>query len=167
LLLTNSGATLGVPKISRIEGCINDGVAAFINLRDAVNPQFLYFFWSTQTTHLRAWVDLGAQPNLNTQIIGGWPIALPPRLEQDSVVDRITNEAAAVTRTVSRAQKEIDLLREYRTRLIADVVTGKLDVRGVELPPLDDNETSDDIADVEDTADEEMTAIEEDANAGD
>ncbi len=40
----------------------------------------------------------------------------------------ITSRAAEV------AGREIDLVREYRTRLIADVVTGRLDVRGVELP---------------------------------
>jgi type I restriction enzyme S subunit len=39
---------------------------------------------------------------------------------------------------IARAQRQIDLVREYRTRLIADVVTGKLDVRGVPLPDLDE-----------------------------
>ena len=45
----------------------------------------------------------------------------------------------------SRTQREIDLLREYRTRLIADVVTGKLDVReaAARLPDeVDDSETA-------------------------
>jgi hypothetical protein len=46
---------------------------------------------------------------------------------------------------VGRVRREIDLLREYRTRLIADVVTGKLDVRGVELPVLDEAETLEDV----------------------
>lgn len=47
-------------------------------------------------------------------------------------------------------RRAIDLLREYRTRLIADVVTGKLDVRGVELPTLDEAESVED----SDTGDE-------------
>ncbi len=40
---------------------------------------------------------------------------------------------------IAQAQSEIDLLREYRTRLIADVVTGKLDVRqaATSLPEID------------------------------
>jgi hypothetical protein len=41
-------------------------------------------------------------------------------------------------------QREIDLLREYRTRLIADVVSGKLDVRGVELSAIDEAEALED-----------------------
>jgi type I restriction enzyme S subunit len=134
LLLTNSGATLGVPKISLIQGCINDGVAALLRLR--ANKEFLYFYLGTQTNHLKAWVDLGAQPNLNTQIIGGWPVVLPPVDEQVQIVEYIKRETAVIAEPIEKAQQEILLLHEYRTRLIADVVTGKLDVReaAVRLP---------------------------------
>ena len=53
----------------------------------------------------------------------------PPVTEQESVVDFLDNASRQVDQTVSTAKNEINLLREYRTRLIADVVTGKLDVR--------------------------------------
>lgn len=136
LLLTNSGATLGIPKISHIQGCINDGVAAFLKLRARVNKEFLYFYWLTQTAHLKAWVDLGAQPNLNTQIIGSWPVPIPTIDEQEVIVQYIRQETVLFTDATERANCEISLLREYRTRLIADVVTGKRDVREAakELP---------------------------------
>lgn len=45
------------------------------------------------------------------------------------MVDFLDNASRQVDQTVSTAKNEINLLREYRTRLIADVVTGKLDVR--------------------------------------
>ncbi len=46
------------------------------------------------------------------------------------IVERFTGaEAAELERAISRLEREIELLREYRTRLVADVVTGKLDVR--------------------------------------
>jgi len=63
---------------------------------------------------------------------------------------------------IDRAQREIDLSREYRARLIADVVTGKLDVRGVELPALDGTALLDDFDDSEDVADlaEEIGEVE-------
>ena len=52
-----------------------------------------------------------------------------------------SNDATADidTTTIERSRREIDLFREYRTRLIADVVTGKLDVRGAAdgLPEVD------------------------------
>lgn len=53
----------------------------------------------------------------------------PPVEEQIQIVQDLSAECAEVDLTISRTQHEIDLIREYRTRLIADVVTGKLDVR--------------------------------------
>ena len=41
----------------------------------------------------------------------------------------MTTVTAGIDAAISRARRQIELLREYRTRLIADVVTGKLDVR--------------------------------------
>ena len=68
---------------------------------------------------------------------------------------------------VARARREIDPLREYRTRLIADVVTGKLDVRGVDLPPLDDDGTLDEIDAVDDGDAEEPLEPGEDDDGAD
>ena len=41
----------------------------------------------------------------------------------------MTTVTAGIDAAITRARRRIELLREYRTRLIADVVTGKLDVR--------------------------------------
>ena len=56
--------------------------------------------------------------------------------EQKEIVAHIGTESAPLNVAISRLEREIDLLREYRTRLVADVVTGKLDVReaSVRLP---------------------------------
>ena len=64
---------------------------------------------------------------------------------------------------ISRLEREIELLREYRTRLVADVVTGKLDVReaAARLPdeaPLDTVEDDTDLSDETEAADEEAAA---------
>jgi type I restriction enzyme, S subunit len=110
LLLTNSGATLGIPKITAIEGCINDGVAAFLNIRPSIRKEFFYFYLGTQTAHLKAWVDLGAQPNLNTQIIGGWPVPLPPVNEQLEIVQHIQKALPELDSAAHKANQEISLL---------------------------------------------------------
>ena len=56
---------------------------------------------------------------------------------------------ATIDCSISRAQRQIDLLREYRTRLIADVVTGKLDVReaAAALPEVDPRAVEDELGD--------------------
>ena len=56
-------------------------------------------------------------------------IPIPPSEEQARIVDFVKVETMQISQAIDRARSEISLLREYRTRLIADVVTGKLDVR--------------------------------------
>lgn len=56
-------------------------------------------------------------------------LPLIPLPEQRAIADYIATTTANINREAARLEREIDLIREYRTRLIADVVTGKLDVR--------------------------------------
>ncbi len=82
---------------------------------------------------------------LNTTTIANLKIATPPLPEQRSLLVGIRDRTQIVTSAITRAEREIELLEEYRTRLIADVVTGKLDVREAaaglpEVDPLADDE---------------------------
>jgi len=54
---------------------------------------------------------------------------LPPTGERAEVVKHVQERLRTSDEAADRARSEIGLLKEYRTRLIADVVTGKLDVR--------------------------------------
>ncbi len=97
-------------------------------------------------------------------------IAIPPEAEQAAIVEHLDNRTAAVDTAISHTQHQIDLLSEYRTRLISDVVTGKLDVReaAAKLPEVDPLETEDDSEEaLEPTAElaEEFEAIAEGASA--
>ena len=67
------------------------------------------------------------------------PVALPPLEEQSTLLVSLSEITASLCRAIGRQHVEIELLREYRVRLIADVVTGKLDVRGAAagLPEVD------------------------------
>jgi type I restriction enzyme S subunit len=51
--------------------------------------------------------------------------------EQRAIATAITNAASGISSNIERVTRQLDLIREYRNRLIADVVTGKLDVREV------------------------------------
>ena len=64
----------------------------------------------------------------------------PPVAEQESLVNFLDVSLKQVDQVISTALREISLIREYRTRLISDVVTGKLDVRGVTLPAAEEAE---------------------------
>jgi type I restriction enzyme S subunit len=94
-------------------------------------------------------------------------IVVAPPDEQTAIVNRMNEETAPLRAVITRTEREIALLREYRTRLIADVVTGKLDVREAarHLPAeveeteasLEAEDLADD-ADMPDISEEEISA---------
>ena len=66
-------------------------------------------------------------------------VALPPVREQQEVLTHLDRALESLSKAIDDANRQIDLHREYWTRLIADVVTGKLDVReaAAALPEVD------------------------------
>ena len=68
-------------------------------------------------------------PHLSPEQIKGFTVALPGLGEQDQILKALAPAIRAAQRAEDRATRQIEHMKEYRTRLIADVVTGKLDVR--------------------------------------
>lgn len=94
-----------------------------------VLPKFLYFiattipydYYSTKT----------ALPSMTQTILGNHKTTLPSMEIQKAIINYVERECAIFNKTIDKAKHEIVLLKEYRTRLTADVVTGKVDVREV------------------------------------
>lgn len=82
---------------------------------------------------VRRYIEIEANGSTVGHLRLGQVSALPllwcPREEQKRIVARVASESGPLNHATSRLEREIELLREYRTRLVADVVTGKLDVR--------------------------------------
>ncbi|MBX7057941.1 MAG: restriction endonuclease subunit S [Leptospirales bacterium] len=130
LVLTNSGATLGVPKILGLGGCANDGVVAFLNIDRGASIEFLFYYLASLTRTFREMIRQGSgQPNLNTEIVKATWVPLPPLVEQMKIVAHVKTGASRVHALGSKVRQSIDLLREYRTAVISAAVTGKIDVR--------------------------------------
>jgi len=102
-----------------------------------------------------------AQPGIYLDFVANIPVPVPPTIaEQVSIHGSLQRELSPIGTAISRLEREIELLREHRTRLVADVVTGKLDVREavVRLPdetPPDTAEDATDLSDETESADEE------------
>lgn len=127
LILSNSGATLGVPRITLIKGAINDGSVAFLDL--SMERELLYYFFITHTKIYRDEAAGSGQPNLNTDLVKSTPIAVPPPNEQMGIISFIDEQIKLSEKTIANTNIEINLLKEYKTALISEVVTGKVDVR--------------------------------------
>ena len=90
VLLTNSGATLGVPAICQFKTTFNDGIAAFIHLSDHVFDEYLHFYLHSKTKWFLDIASRGqGQPNLNTDIIRACWFPLPPMSEQKEIVSEV------------------------------------------------------------------------------
>jgi len=90
-------------------------------------------------------------------------LCVPPIDEQRQLVKFVLSETKQISETIASTEREISLLLEYRTRLIADVVTGKIDVRAAAAQlPDDDGELSDlSSADESELIEEEEVALTE------
>jgi type I restriction enzyme S subunit len=77
-----------------------------------------------------------AMPKVNREALANFLIWYPDLTEQEQILRFIVQETEPLTRELGRIEQEIELLREYRMRLTADIVTGQLDVRAVKTPDL-------------------------------
>ena len=109
------------------------------------------------------WISGAAQPKLTQDRLMSIALAIPPRDEQDQIIANVQEKTVSLRHAIDAAHREINLLREYRTRLIADVVTGKLDVRDVKVP---DDETDVPPEELENIDDVEATDESDDAAEG-
>jgi type I restriction enzyme, S subunit len=116
---------------------------------------------------VRTYIEVEANGSTVGHLRLGHVSALPllwcPVEEQRKIVGHVGTESAPLNATISRFEREIELLREYRARLVADVVTGKLDVREAAqgLPEEAEPDTAEEPADWSDEAepsDEEAAA---------
>jgi type I restriction enzyme S subunit len=82
-----------------------------------------------ETLNYQPWISGAAQPKLTKDRIMGIAIAVAPSSEQAAIVNYFTEKTAPLRAAIARTEREIALMQEYRTRLTADIVTGKLDVR--------------------------------------
>jgi len=67
--------------------------------------------------------------NIGAEKYSNFAFALPSLEEQSRIIEYIHNETDRINSIISKSEKEIELLQEYRTALISEVVTGKIDVR--------------------------------------
>ncbi len=130
--------------------------------KDEYDGQFLVHMIYAGPPRLR--IQLASQGStvghFNMDDIGWMKVLVPPLQEQRQIVEAIARGTQDLAAAIGKAEREIKLLREYRTRLISDVVTGKLDVRDAaaglpeEIDFLVNEEPVDEIEDLEHEDDE-------------
>ena len=135
VLFAGSGETLdeiGKSAVNLIDGeAYCGGDVILFRTKKANNPSFMgYACDSLPAISQKAQMGRGitVMHIYSSQLKYLW-LALPPVHEQEAIVAYLSTAVGNVDTATSAARRQIELLREYRTRLISDVVTGKLDVR--------------------------------------
>ena len=124
-----------------LESDFGFGTTELIVLRPskAIDGAFLHFLTSTRQFLLlgaRHMTGAAGQQRIPSDFVKNYPISLPPISEQLEILEHIQKKSAEINQAITRAQREIELMREYRARLISNVVTGQVDVRCIEAPEL-------------------------------
>lgn len=162
LVVAMYGATIGKTGILGGDACTNQACCVLARPVPYANVSFMQLIVQTAKPHLVRAAYGGGQPNINAEVVRALRVPLPSFEEQGQIVASAEDATAKVNATIQRLEREIDLLREYRMRLVADVVTGKFDVReaaarlpeesNVDLPDVpadefDESERTDEEAD--------------------
>ena len=125
LMLSNSGATLGVPKVCRIRTTFNDGIAAFLGL-DENDLLYHYYFWASKTLELRAINQGAAQPNLNTSLIEETFIPLCSKEEMQIVEMDIGRSLSICDQLVVEVNNHLLKTRALRQSILKKAFAGQL-----------------------------------------
>ena len=131
-------------------------VGEFLVLRDFSNevmPEFMEIkLRSAQIIDLINSSTFGAKmPRADWKFIGNVLFSYPKLYEQKAIINKLIDEIRQRDRLIEKAEREIELIQEYRTRLISDVVTGKVDVRKIKVVDVADEELADDLSSAEET----------------
>lgn len=133
VLFVIAGATLG--KIATVDAEVlpanTNQAVAFVRPNDRVEANYLALWLQSARIKELTWLNAvqSAQPNLSMADLGAFVIPLPCIEEQRAILTVLETQVSIFDGAIIKIVREISFLREYRTRLIADVVTGKLDIR--------------------------------------
>ena len=127
-LVMTIAANIGDVAVLNFPACFPDSIVGFVP-RSEVERDYLYYAFLAMKPDLLREAPVNTQGNLNIDRVGSRETPLPPVAEQRAIVQKIEERALSMNIVTARARRQIALLQEYRTILIANVVTGKLDVR--------------------------------------
>jgi len=132
-LLVSEGGEVGRTCIwnEEIPECYIQNSVNRVRFYEKLVPRyFLYLFLIYgHKGHFDAVVSRVSIAHLTKEKLIDISFIVPPFDEQEEIVNFIEKETARIDSIISKSEKEIELLQEYRTALISEVVTGKIDVR--------------------------------------
>ncbi|MEZ0385228.1 restriction endonuclease subunit S [Mycobacterium sp. pW045] len=116
-----------------IAPCIHQNHVFAVRCTDDLDGSFLVYLLDTAVARNYFFMTAKKTTNLastNSTTLGRFYFSLPPRGEQREIVNFLDERCGRIDALIAKANEMINTLREYRSALITDAVTGKIDVRG-------------------------------------
>ncbi|MGZ7443483.1 restriction endonuclease subunit S [Paenibacillus sp. TH7-28] len=156
------GASIGKLSLTKVEACCNQACCCLCNINNKkVSIEYAFFILFTCRNSLIEQSKGGGQPNISQDIIRKTWFPLPPMKEQESIIQFVKDKVQKIDKSIDSIQTEVQLINEYRTRLISDVVTGKIDVHDIVIEDMDELDTDSIEIDENVVQNEEIADLEE------
>ena len=128
LVMAMYGATIGKTGIIKFDTTTNQACCVFCK-GEIIDLKFLQYWFFAKKENIINLAIGGGQPNISQNILKDSRVNCPEISEQIRIVQYLDSSTKEVDLVISKTNEEIELLKEYKTALISEVVTGKVDVR--------------------------------------
>ena len=130
VFVTLNGATYGKISFYHGEKILLGKSAGFITLKSTESREFIRYYLQSYTAKLIMDLSLlgSTIANLSLRTLRDFVIPYPPIEEQIQIVNHLNNRTSSIDAAVSKKEKIVDELIDYKKSLIYEVVTGKKEV---------------------------------------
>lgn len=136
VLVVGIGATLGKIGISSVECSANQQINA-IEFYDNVYPLFGAYYLSSLKEVMKSLASAATLAIMNQSVTGSIPFVCPTLDEQKEIADYLEKKTKSIGSLLNQIEVQIDELKSYKSVLITEAVTGKIDLR--EWKPKEEN----------------------------
>jgi len=126
VLIVGIGATCGKTAYLKDASSFNQQITGFNSRYE--NSEFMYFLISTYSNVMLKVASYTTLPILNNEFFKHFWLPCPTKDEQDEIVTFLKRESEVAEKSIKMQQQQMDKLKEYKTTLINNAVTGKIKV---------------------------------------
>ena len=98
------------------------------SLAQALNKDFFFYYLYVIDDFCKSSTRTATFPAMNMEDLKNFGVTLPPIKEQEKIVEYLNAKTTSIDTLISKANKEIELLNEYKQLIISEAVTGKIKV---------------------------------------
>lgn len=130
LIIAMYGATIGRLAINRVPATMNQACCALFPTED-ISVSYSYYYFQIAKEYLVLLSTGGGQPNISQEKIRGFPIPLPSFPMQQVIASFLDSQILKIDTLISETESAVSLLKEHRSALITNAVTGKINVEAL------------------------------------